>query len=206
MVSTDWDFSDPGQASQNYTDRMHTGHPGMTITQFVGPYTFTDPAVTATRATALATWVIANRDDYGDEIGLHIHPYCNFVTHAGLTCITDQSTVYATDTTGYTIKVGAYGRADFGTLLTHAKDLFVAHGLGTPTLFRAGGWTATMDLMLSPLARTRALSETRARSTGRASRPIGRTRATASSTRGRPGALVAPRSTTSASRTGRAPP
>ncbi len=150
MVSTDWDFSDPGQTSQDDTDRMHMGHPGMKITQFVGPYTFTDPAVTADRATALATWVVANRDTYGDEIGLHIHPYCNFVTHAGLTCITDQSTVYpAGDTTGYTIKVAAYGRTDFATLLTHAKDLFNAYGLGTPTLFRAGGWTATMDTLLA---------------------------------------------------------
>ena len=147
MVSTDWDFSDPGLPSQVFTDRMHDGHPGMQITQFVGPYTFTDPAVAPARATALATWVIGNRDKYGDEIGLHIHPYCNFVTDAGLTCITDQSTVYSADPSGYTIKVAAYGRTDFAKLLNHAKDLFVAHGLGTPTLFRAGGWTATLETL-----------------------------------------------------------
>ena len=147
MVSTDWDFSDPGNPSCDFTDRLHGDHPGMKITQFVGPYTFTDPAVSATRATALAAWVTGNRDKYEDEIGLHIHPYCNFVTHAGLACITDQSTVYDSDTSGYTIKVAAYGRKDFAALLQHAKELFVQHGLGTPTLFRAGGWTATLETL-----------------------------------------------------------
>jgi len=147
MVSTDWDFSDPGNPSCDFTDKLHTDHPGMKITHFVGPYTFTDPSVTANRATALVTWVVGNRDKYQDEIGLHIHPYCNFVTHAGLACITDQSTVYESDTSGYTIKVAAYGRKDFATLLQHAKDLFAQHGLGTPTLFRAGGWTATLETL-----------------------------------------------------------
>ena len=147
MVSTDWDFSDPGNPSCDFTDKLHADHPGMALTEFVGPYTFTDPAVKASRAQSLVDWLIKNRDMYGDEIGLHIHPYCNFVTHAGLSCITDQSTVYASDATGYTIKVSAYGRTQFATLLRDAKQLFAAHGLGTPTLFRAGGWTATIETL-----------------------------------------------------------
>lgn len=146
MVSTDWDFSDPGNPSCDFTNRLHEDHHAP-ITQFVGPYTFTDPLVTPVRAKALAQFVIDNRDKYGDEIGLHIHPYCNFVTHSGLTCITDQSTVYASDDTGYTIKVAAYGRKDFATLLHDAKSIFEANGLGTPTLFRAGGWTADIETM-----------------------------------------------------------
>ena len=76
-------------------------------------------------APQLVAWLVKMRDMYKDEVGLHIHPYCNFVESAGLPCVTDQSTVYAEDLTGYTIKLSAYSRADMGTLLDHANALFV---------------------------------------------------------------------------------
>ncbi len=147
LVSTDWDFSDPGDTANGYQDLMHRDHPELRITHFVGPYTFTDPAVTAARQQVLVTWLLKQRDTFKDEIGLHIHPYCNFVTHAGLTCVTDQSTVSATDDTGYTIKLGAYGRTNMGILLDHAAMLFEQHGLNRPRTFRAGGWTATLETL-----------------------------------------------------------
>jgi hypothetical protein len=146
LVTTDWDFSDPGDKVNTYQDAMHMTHPELRITHFVGPYTFTDPVVTPARQQQLATWLLGNRDTFHDEIGLHIHPYCNFVTSAGLTCITDQSTTKpAGDDTGYTVKLGAYGRANMGILLDHASALFEQHGLGRPKTFRAGGWTATLE-------------------------------------------------------------
>ncbi|CAN5891955.1 hypothetical protein BH11MYX3_BH11MYX3_12250 [soil metagenome] len=145
LVSTDWDYSDPGDTANGYQDLMHRDHPELRITHFVGPYTFTDPVVSAARQQVLVTWLLKQRDTFKDEIGLHIHPYCNFVTHAGLTCVTDQSTVYATDDTGYTIKLGAYGRTNMGILLDHAASLFEEHGLNRPKTFRAGGWTATLE-------------------------------------------------------------
>jgi hypothetical protein len=80
----------------------------MVITHFWAPYTYTDPAVTPERRDVLDTWIKKQHDEEHDEIALHIHPWCNFVEAAGLTCITDQSTVYATDTSGYTIKLAAY--------------------------------------------------------------------------------------------------
>jgi len=127
-------------------DCLHRDHPGMRITHFWAPYTYTDPMVTDERRAELDTWILQQRDTFNDEIGLHIHPYCNFVTDAGLTCITDQSDVYpAGDTSGYTIMVGAYGHDQFSTLLQHAKSIFATHNLGEPKTFRAGGWTATLD-------------------------------------------------------------
>lgn len=148
LVTTDWDFSDPGDNANGYQDLLHRDHPELRITHFVGPYTFTDPAVTPARQDALVTWVKKQRDMFHDEIGLHIHPYCNFVEHAGVTCVTDQSTVYpAGDTTGYTIKLGAYGRTNMGILLEHAAQLFEQHGLDRPVTFRSGGWTATLETL-----------------------------------------------------------
>jgi hypothetical protein len=150
LVSTDYDFSDPGTQAIQYMDWMHRDHPEMRITHFWAPYTYTDPVVTDPRRAELDTWIHTQRDMHHDEIGLHIHPYCTFVVDAGLTCVTDQSTVYpAGDTTGYTIKVAAYGHDNFGILLRHAFDLFAQHGLGKPVTFRAGGWTADLNTLLA---------------------------------------------------------
>jgi hypothetical protein len=147
LVSTDYDFSDPGQSAINYMERLHMDHPGMFITHFWAPYTYTDPAVTDARREELTAWIKKMHDTNHDEIALHIHPWCNFVEDAGITCITDQSTVYATDTSGYTIKLGAYERGPMGTLLQHAADIFNQRGLGTPKTFRAGGWTADINTL-----------------------------------------------------------
>jgi len=147
LVTTDWDFSDPGTSVLDYQNTLHTRHDTLRITHFVGPYTFTDPMVTEARQQEIVNWLLEQRDTRNDEIGLHIHPYCNFVEHAGLTCITDQSTVYDEDLSGYTIKLGAYDRQQTGTLLQHASDLFEQHGLNRPKTFRAGGWTATIDTL-----------------------------------------------------------
>ncbi len=127
LISTDYDFSDPGAVSTEFMDKMHAAHPELRITHFWAPYTYTDPAVNTARRAVLTTWLQTEHDTYGDELGLHIHPYCNFVEDAGVTCVTDQSTVYpAGDTSGYTIKLSAYGRATMGTLLDHARALFEA--------------------------------------------------------------------------------
>jgi hypothetical protein len=146
LVSTDYDFSDPTDNSTTFMDYLHTSHPEMRITHFWAPYTYTDPMVTEDRRATLTAWLLNNRDTYRDEIGLHIHPYCNFVTDAGITCVTDQSTVYpAGDTTGYTIKLDAYDRPTLTTLLQHARDIFTVRGLNSPMTFRAGGWTADLS-------------------------------------------------------------
>ena len=146
LVSTDYDFSDPSDNSTAFMDTLHASHPTMKITHFWAPYTYTDPMVTEDRRTALTAWILNNRDTYQDEIGLHIHPYCNFVADAGVTCVTDNSTVYpAGDTTGYTIKLDSYDRPTLGILLQHARDIFTARGLSSPQTFRAGGWTADLS-------------------------------------------------------------
>lgn len=149
LVTTDYDFSDPGNLTLGYMEKLHTDHPTMVITHFWAPYTYTDPMVTDTRRDELTAWIVKQRDTNHDEIGLHIHPYCNFVEAAGVTCITDQSTVYTTDATGYTIKLSAYERQPMGALLQHAATIFNARGLGTPRTFRAGGWTADMNTLLA---------------------------------------------------------
>jgi len=146
-VSNDWDTGDHGDDKLERQDRLHANHPRMMMTHFVGPYTFTDPSVSATRAQTLVNWVKNWEQQAGDEIGLHVHPWCNFVTTAGVTCRTSPSFSKATDTTGYTVILGSYTRTELEKMFIKAGQLFEEHGLSKPTSFRAGGWTATIDVL-----------------------------------------------------------
>lgn len=146
-VSNDWDTGDHGDDKLERQDRLHARHPHLVMTHFVGPYTFTDPTVSASRAQHLVSWVKSWEATKGDEIGLHVHPYCNFVTTAGVTCRTSPSFAKASDPTGYTVILGSYTRAELEKLFIKATQLFEANGLGTPTSFRAGGWTSTLDVL-----------------------------------------------------------
>jgi hypothetical protein len=147
-VTNDWDDPDNPDASLRLQERLHENHPGLKLTHFVGPYTFTDPTVAPERAAELVAWLQGLRETQGDEIGLHIHPYCSFVASAGVTCRTSPSFAYASgDDTGYTVFLSSYSREETRTLLRHAVALFEEHGLGRPTTFRAGGWTAELHTL-----------------------------------------------------------
>ncbi len=146
-VSNDWDTGDHGDDKLERQERLHANHPNLVITHFVGPYTFTDPTVSPARAKVLVDWVKGYAASKGDEIGLHVHPWCHFVTAAGVTCRTSPSFAYVGDTSGRTVILGSYTRAELEKMFQKAGDLFVANGLPRPTSFRAGGWTSTSDVV-----------------------------------------------------------
>ena len=149
VVSNDWDDPDHPDDKLERQERLHARHPAMTITHFVGPYTFTDPSVSPARRKLLVDWVNKYAAQ-GDEVGLHVHPWCNFVTNAGVTCRTSPSFAYANgDTTGYTVILASYTRAELDKIFKRANELFVQNGLPKPTSFRAGGWTANEDVLAS---------------------------------------------------------
>ena len=148
VVSNDWDDPDNGDAQLERQERLHARHPHLLLTHFVGPYTFTDPTVSASRRRFLVDWVTNLAATEGDEIGLHVHPYCNFVSTAGVTCRTSPSFAYANgDSTGYTVILASYTRPELERIFARATELFVQNGLPAPTSFRAGGWTANIDVL-----------------------------------------------------------
>src|SRR5205814_8379044 len=73
VVSNDWDTGDHGDDKLERQDRLHANHPQLVITHFVGPYTFTDPTVSASRAQVLVDWLTNYQTTKHDEIGLHVH-------------------------------------------------------------------------------------------------------------------------------------
>ena len=148
VVSNDWDDPDNGDDKLERQERLHARHPELVLTHFVGPYTFTDPAVSPARRARLAAWVNDLAQTEGDEIGLHVHPWCNFVSTAGVTCRTSPSFAYANgDTTGYTVILASYTRSELEKIFKRATEVFQQNGLPRPTSFRAGGWTANEDVL-----------------------------------------------------------
>jgi len=149
VVSSDWDSSDNTDLVLRRQEQLHVDHSELKLTHFVGPYTFTDSSVSVARRDFLVEWLINLRDNEGDEIGLHIHPFCNFVdTVAQVDCRHQPSyTMTAGDTTGYTVLNSAYSETEYFRLLIAAKSIFEANNLGQPVSFRAGGWTADLGVM-----------------------------------------------------------
>jgi hypothetical protein len=53
----------------------------------------------------------------------------------------------AGDATGYTVQCSAYTDEEFTEMLLAADAIFEERGLGKPTSFRAGGWTAELGTL-----------------------------------------------------------
>jgi hypothetical protein len=148
VVSNDWDNSYNTTRQLDLQAALHIHHPHLKLTHLVGPYTFTDPALLPAQREAMVTWVKSQRDTYGDEIGTHIHPYCNFVEAAGVPCATTPSFRSADpDTTGYTVELGAYTYEQWMQMFAKVDELWAANGFAKPTSFRAGGWSLELPVL-----------------------------------------------------------
>lgn len=150
LVGTDWDDADTSNTALTLQDDLHAFYPELKITHFVGPYTFTDPALDDERVQYLVDWLMGMEEDFGDEVGVHIHPYCNFVETTDVTCRSEPSVVYDQgDPTGYTVDSSSYTTEEYTELLLATDALFEAHGFAKPVSFRAGAWTADMSTLLA---------------------------------------------------------
>jgi hypothetical protein len=146
VVSTDWDNTRFTDAYLRRIEALREHHPALVYSHFFAPFHYTDPMVTEARKAEIEAWVKAQRDQHGDELGVHIHGWCHFVTAAGVTCRTEPA--YApNDTSGYVTVLAAYTVEEMSAQLRHAVRLFGEHGLGRPTSFRAGGWTADLGTL-----------------------------------------------------------
>jgi hypothetical protein len=146
VVSTDFDdtrFSDREIAR---IEKLRQDHPKLVYSHFFAPFHYTDPEVSAARKIEIETWVKKMRDTSGDELGVHIHCWCHFVTAAGVTCH-PQPSFAPNDDSGYVTILASYSVDEMRAMLRYAVKLFADHGLGRPTSFRAGGWTADLGTL-----------------------------------------------------------
>lgn len=141
VVSTDWDDTRMSDAYLARIEGLRQQHPGLVYSHFFAPFHYTDPQVSDARKEEIDAWIKQQRDEFGDELGVHIHGWCHFVETTDVTCKTADS-FYRDDGTGYTTILASYSQSEMEKILDASKTMFAAHDLGNPTSFRAGGWTA----------------------------------------------------------------
>lgn len=138
----DWEGSDVKQSNLDSIVDISSKY-GIPVTHFFNPYIYY--SLPENRTNAITEWVI-NRKNLGDSIGLHLHMYDKYVTASGVTPKTTRWG-YVGYGKGYDVPTEEYSYSEFMKILSLAKSDFAKHGLGVPTLYRAGGWFADEDIL-----------------------------------------------------------
>ena len=100
------------------------------------PRAWTSTQVSAARADAMLAWT-KDRGAKGDEIGLHLHMWTDYVRSAGVSPRTSPS--WAARLDGYDVPITAYSEEEQAKLIAYGLRLMADHGLAGITSFRAGG-------------------------------------------------------------------
>lgn len=118
---------------------------GVPVTHFFNPYIY--HTLSSARQKTLTDW-IKGRENAGDAIGLHLHMYKTYVSKAG---VTPRELRWGYDGygTGYDVPTQEYSYDEFMKILSLAKSDFAKQGLGTPTMYRAGGWFADEEILMA---------------------------------------------------------
>jgi hypothetical protein len=146
VVSTDWDDTRFSNRELARMEHLSDQHPEMMLTHFFAPFHYTDPMVSAARKVEIEEWIKNDRATRKSEIGVHIHTWCHFVTAAGVKCH-PQPAFAPGDDTGYVTILASYSETEMRAMLRKSLEIFDEHGLGRPSSFRAGGWTADLSTM-----------------------------------------------------------
>jgi hypothetical protein len=116
---------------------------GMPVSQLFNPRVYVHPGMPEWQKAEMTQWLLQRAQTKGDEIGLHLHMYFDYVQSAGLTPITSPH--WGNQSDGYDVPFSNYDYEQSLTLLNFAIELFQQRGLGRPSSFRAGGWFADED-------------------------------------------------------------
>jgi hypothetical protein len=100
------------------------------------PRAWTTTQVSLPRANAMFSWTNA-RAAVGDEVGLHLHMWTDYVRAAGIA--PRLSPRWAGRGDGYDVPMTAYTEDEQRTLIAYGLKLMADHGLTGVTSFRAGG-------------------------------------------------------------------
>jgi len=121
---------------------------GIPMTVMWNPRVWTTSQVSPARAEAMLAWT-RGRGAKGDEIGLHLHLWTDFVRAAGLAPRTTPNWGGRSD--GYDVPMTAYTERETRTLVEYGLRLMADRGLPKPTSFRAGALFAN-DATLRAIA------------------------------------------------------
>ena len=121
------------------------------MTQLFNPRIYFAEDISEQRSSFLTNWVKDRRDRFGEEIGLHLHMFPDFVEAAGVSSILEPTWGAGSlaSTPGYDVLTSSYGTEDFSKILAFAKETMEQKGLGTPKSYRAAGWFADEENLIA---------------------------------------------------------
>ena len=105
------------------------------------PRVWTTDQVSAERQAAMLAWT-KGRQAKGDEVGLHLHMWTDYVLAAGVGHVAPGARTtpsWAGRGDGYDVPITAYSEAEQATLIVFGVKLMTDHDLPKSTSFRAGG-------------------------------------------------------------------
>lgn len=103
------------------------------------PRVWTTTAVTPARAAAMLAWT-KDRSAKGDEVGLHLHMWADYVGAAGVPPHPQPRWSGRDD--GYDVPMTSYAEEQQRTLVAYGLRLMADHGMTSVFSFRAGGFFA----------------------------------------------------------------
>lgn len=141
----DWEGIDIKDQYLDDIDKISQKH-DIPLTHFFNPRYYTNPNLSDRRAQYFTQWVIRRRDKNGHAIALHMHMFPDMVKAAGVQPKSGPAWGSSVEE-GYDVLTSAYSYDEMIKMFEWSKDQFKKNGLGTPTMYRAGGWYADMDVL-----------------------------------------------------------
>lgn len=140
----DWEGYDVPDVYLSAITQVARDH-GVVITHFWNPRLTTTDTVSQARKDALLSWIKERKDSFGESIQMHLHMFNDFVTASG---VTPKNTANWGDSgDGYGSLTTNYSAADLTKIIKKGLEVIKSSGLGTPTIYRAGGWFANEDTL-----------------------------------------------------------
>ena len=143
----DWEGYDVKQEYLNNIAELSEKHNHMPLTHFFNPRIYTSGALSAERQQYLTNWVITRQRENNDQIALHMHMYPDMVAASGVTPRENPIKWGNPRDDGYDIITMQYTHEELTQMFNWAQSLFDQKGLGSPSMFRAGGWFANEDTL-----------------------------------------------------------
>lgn len=143
----DWEGQGVAQGQLDQMSRISTDHHNLPLTHFFNPRVFSG-GVGGFEGQKQMNYVKARRDQFGDEIGLHLHMWYDVPRAAGVNPRTEpawNSKDLIGGGGGYDVPFSAYTYEESLKILKWSAEKFEQNGLGKPLSFRAGGWYLSLD-------------------------------------------------------------
>lgn len=142
--SMDWEGYEVSDAKMDSMDRVSQRHHNIPMTHFFNPRYLIPGVISNEQKQKYLDYILKNRDYEGHSIGIHLHAFPEIMSAAGVTPHSTPRWGWSSND-GYDVLVSGYSYSDMNKVLDWADQVFRQNGLGSPNMFRAGGWWIEED-------------------------------------------------------------